>query len=77
MQLVVSFLLLAAVGIALLNGGTGSSGNENAPSCGGDQAVCSTGSYNLEGKTVSNCITCKSVDVSTTPLHYQAYETPC
>ena len=29
-----------------------------APSCGGDQAVCCTGSYNLEGEAVSNCITC-------------------
>lgn len=29
-----------------------------APSCGGDQAVCCTGSYNLEGETISNCITC-------------------
>ena len=29
-----------------------------SPSCGGDQAVCCTGSYDAEGEVVDNCITC-------------------
>ena len=32
----------------------------DAPSCGGDQAVCCTGSYTAEGELVDNCITCKN-----------------
>jgi hypothetical protein len=35
-----------------------SSSSSVAPSCGGDQAVCCTGSYELEGEAVNNCITC-------------------
>lgn len=59
--LVTAMTATVAMAFALPGGSSSGSNppeNANSPSCGGDQAVCCTGSYTAEGELVDNCITC-------------------